>query len=49
LLWRVTPKVYHKEGQSYGGGIRPRPVYYILRNRILLTKKLLNLKQQIIF
>ena len=42
-------KVYHKEGRSYGGGIQSRPVYYILRNRILLAKKLLNPTQQIIF
>jgi len=42
-------KVYHKEGGSYGGGIKPIPVYYILRNRILLAKKLLPLKEKIIF
>lgn len=42
-------KVYYKEGGSYGGGIKPMPVYYILRNRILLEKKLLNWKDQVIF
>jgi len=42
-------KVYHKEGRSYGGGIKPTPVYYILRNRILLAKKILNPKEHFIF
>jgi len=44
-------KVYHKEGRSHGGEIKlkPIPVYYVLRNRILLAKKLLNWKNRIIF
>ena len=41
--------VYHKEGRSYGGGIKPFPIYYVLRNRIILSKKLLNTKDKIIF
>jgi len=42
-------KVYHKEGFSTGGVLSPTSVYYILRNRILLAKKLLRSKDRIIF
>lgn len=42
-------KIYHKEGASCGKGTDLLPIYYITRNRILLSKKLLNLKSRIIF
>jgi len=42
-------KVYHKEGRITGGAISPMTVYYIVRNRILLSRKLLSLKNRVIF
>jgi len=42
-------KVYHKEGQTTGGASNPINVYYDVRNRILLARKLLPLRQRIIF
>jgi len=42
-------RVYHKEGQSTGGAISPTTVYYVLRNRILLSKKLLSFREQVVF
>ena len=42
-------KVYHKEGATTGGDIKPANIYYALRNTIYLAKKLLSLKNQIIF
>jgi len=42
-------KIYHKEGMSYGGGIKPIPVYYSIRNRIYLARKMLGLKESIVF
>lgn len=42
-------KVYHKEGASIGGLLSPIGIYYSLRNRILLARKLLNLWDQAVF
>ncbi|MBN1804558.1 MAG: glycosyltransferase family 2 protein [Sedimentisphaerales bacterium] len=42
-------KVYHKGGASTGGSLAPKGIYYSLRNRIFMAKKLLNLKDKIIF
>jgi GT2 family glycosyltransferase len=42
-------KVYHKEGASIGGPLAPIGIYYSLRNRILLARKLLNLREQAVF
>jgi GT2 family glycosyltransferase len=42
-------KVYHKESASLGGPLNPIAIYYNIRNRILLAKKLLNFKQKFIF
>jgi len=60
ICWRVKKhnlkiviagksKIYHKESQSTGGKLSALSVYYVLRNRILLSKKLLNFKEQILF
>lgn len=42
-------KVYHKEGASIGGPLAPIAIYYSLRSRILLARKLLNLRNQAVF
>ena len=42
-------KVYHKEGASTGGRLIPVNIYYCLRNRIYLAKKLLNFKNRFFF
>ena len=44
-------RVYHKEGKSPNSDkiLNPITVYYILRNRIILAKKLLGPRDQIVF
>jgi len=42
-------KVYHKESASIGGPLSPIAVYYSLRSRILLARKLLNLRDRVVF
>lgn len=42
-------RVYHKESVAVGGSLSSLGVYYNLRNRILLARKLLGTKQRILF
>jgi len=42
-------KVYYKEGQTTGGAVSAVTVYYVIRNRIILSKKLLSFKDKIMF
>ncbi len=42
-------KIYHKEGRATGGALSETTVYYVIRNRIYLAKKLLTSKEKIFF
>jgi len=49
ILMAGRSKVYHKREFPLDKVLKPENVYYIVRNRILLVKKLLNLEEKITF